>query len=160
MKVSSLVYRHFNLPVSYVKMSWDSLDVTKVRVKHLIEKLKSAPKRGLLVIRGCAAPIINQQVSLDKSVIGIDFPERANKAFETIKNPRADIILIYGVGDEVTTNYNISRQVLQAILAYYKTQDTLVVLETKFTLSELRTNYDLHPSNFLNLQEKEEKSFL
>ena len=160
MVISPLTYKHYGIPVSYIGCSYKDLELSATRAKSLEKKLKAAPKSGLLVVKGVAAPVINQQVELGKSVAGINFAERSNSAFESFTNPKADIILVYGIGDEVTTNYNISRQVLNGILAYYKHRDTLVVIETVFGKTELRNNYDLTPTNFLTLEEKPEVSFL
>ena len=113
-----------------------------------------------MVISGTAAPVINQLISRKLRVTSINFPQRSGEAFTIFDNPKSDVILITGVGMEVTLNYAISRQVLHALLKHYGEQDTLIVIETHFTKSMLRDKYDLTPNNFLIIPLKEEEVFI
>jgi len=158
--VSPLLYKHYNIPTSYIGVTYSDTDLSKAKQEHIETKVKSAPKKGTLVVRGTAAPIINQLLDAGRIVQGIDFVERSSSAFDTHYNPSADVIILYGLGLEISVNHNVSRQVLQNILAYYAKRDTLVVIETGLTKSELRNNYDFIPVNFLQVPEAAEESWV
>jgi len=157
---NKLVYTYYKLPVTYLNLNYEDTRISLARAKQLQGKISQAPKTGLLVIKGTAAPVINQLVDEGREVRGIDFTERANAAFEQHDNPQADVVLIHSVGAEVTTNYNISRQILHALITHYKKEETLLIIETDFTKSELRNHYDLTPTNFLSLELKDQPTFI
>ncbi len=160
MKPSKFTYKHYHIPITYIGMKYSDLNVSKVKADKIATSVSKAPIKGLLVIKGSAGPIINQLCEDGRSIRGIDFTDRSNTAFEKHNNPEAAVVLIHSIGAEVTTNYNISRQVLQALLKFYSRRQTLVVLETSFGKSELRSNYDLTPNNYIILDEKEEEAWV
>ena len=149
-----LVYKHFKIPVTYIDVDYEDLDISKTKAAHLRGKMKSAPPKGLLFIKGSAAPVVNQLYGQGRSIRGINFVEHSDDAFGTHAYPTADVVLIYNLGSEVSTNYNVSRQVLQKLLRYYKSQNTLVVVETHFAKSEVLHNYDVSTGNFLTLDDR------
>jgi len=160
MKQNKLIYTYYHIPTSYLGISYCDTALSKAKQQDLETKISQAPKKGTLVVRGTAAPVINQLVEQDRLVTGIDFVQRSQTAFELHDNPKADVILIYGLGSEISVNHNVSRQVLQNLLAYYSKTDTLVVIETQLTKSDLRNNYDFIPTNFLTIQEQPEEVWI
>ena len=158
--MSKFVYKHYGIPISYLGVDYDDLDMPKAKETSLRGKIKNAPQKGTLFIRGTAAPVINQLFTQGRTIKGINFMARSETAFERHMNPQADVILIYNVGSEISMNRQVSRQVLQAILKYYTSGVTLVIVETSFTKSELLHNYDISASNFLTLQEKKEEVWI
>jgi len=152
--MNTLKYTHFGIPVTYIGVTYKDLDVSSIKAKHLEGKMKQAPPQGLLVIQGSAAPVINQLHKQGRSMRGIDFIVRAGEAFEPHEEPKADVILIYNVGAEVSMKSIISGKVLNALLKHYASRRTLVVLETHLTKSELRHNYDINVSNYVTLNRK------
>lgn len=158
-KPTTLAYKHYHIPTSYIGLGYSDMNISKAKAMNLEDKLSQAPPKGLLVIKGNAAPIVNQLFQ-SRTTRGIDFTERSNSAFGTHINPEADVVVIHSVGEEVTTNYSISSQVLHALLKFYKRRNTLVIVETHFTKAELRNNYDLLPTNFLVLEDKADEVFI
>jgi hypothetical protein len=158
--VNKLVYKHYNIPISYIGQTFKGTTMSGVKATRLKDKIKNAPKRGTLVVKGSAGPVINQLIEDGRTVTGIDFSERASTAFEQHQNPKTEVLLLYNVGNEITVNYNVSRQVLKSILKYYQHTDTLVVIETEFTKTELRNNYDFTPVNYIVIETLEEDSWV
>jgi len=159
--MSKLLYKLYGVPVTYLDTDYSDVAISKVKATHLQKKMKDAPTKGLLIVKGNAGPIVNQLYKQGRTMRGIDFPKRSqDDAFSYHDNPEADMVIIFGVGCEVTTNYRITSQVLNALIRHYSTRQTLVIIETHFTKSELRDKYDLTPGNFIALENKPEEVFI
>ncbi len=102
--MSQREYRHYGIPTTYVGITYNDLNITAPRLKRLTASIKQAPISGLLIVKGNAAPIINQLFE-SRTIRGIDFMKRAGNAFEQHTNPEAEVIIIYSVGSEITLNY-------------------------------------------------------
>jgi len=155
-----LIYKHLNIPTHYASIEWDDTTLVAVKKNMYLEKFKNPPKRGLVGVTGTAAPIVNSLYSLGKKLLGIDFTTRSSTAFESHTNPSCDVVVIYSIGDEVSVNHNITGQVLRGIISAYQSKNTLVVLESRLTKSEMRTRYDVDIVNHVNLKLKPEDTWL
>ena len=104
-------------------------------------------------------PVVNQLIK-DRKIRGIDFVYRSNTAFDNHVNPISEVIVVYGVGTEVSTNRRVSGMVLQNIIKFYHKKGALVIIETDFTKHEMLSNYDVKAPNFIKIEMPEEKSWI
>ena len=141
----------YGLPASYAEQTYESVGLSDLQQKRFTSIIARAPSTGLLAVKGEAGPVINQLMQQGRSVRGIDFAKRSSKAFEDFQNPVARVVVLYNVGLEVSVNHTISAKVLRNLLKFYKHQNTLVILETPMTKSQLLSTYDLRVANAITI---------
>ena len=154
------LYRIYGLPVSYQNVRYSDTVLSKIKQQDIMDKIARAPNRGLLAIQGTAAPVVNQLLEANRKTRGIDFIEVSATAFENHLFPLASVVVLYNVGSEVSTNFNISGQVLRKIIKFYNENNTLLIIETDLAKSELLRRYDVNIVNFIKLQPKPEEAWI
>jgi hypothetical protein len=153
---SSAVYTVYGLPTTYHGIGYADTGISKAKQEDLEKKVPSAPMSGTLVVQGLAAPIINQFITLGKKVRGIDFLKFSASAFDEHQYPVADVVVLYNVGVEVSTNFSISGQVFRKILKQYSEHKTLLIIETNLGKTDLLSRYDFRVVNFVKIDKKPE----
>ena len=144
------------LPTAYVGITYEGTALSKVKQNSIKGKIDNAPRKGSLVIQGTAAPIVNHLMQKRK-VRGIDFIELTTNAFAEHVLPMAEVILLYNVGVEVSTNYSISSQIFNKVRKYYAGKSVLLIIETDLGKTDLLHKYDFRVTNFLRVPIKEEE---
>lgn len=147
----------YNLPKSYSGISYSDTKLSKVMQKNIEEKVARAPNKGTLTIHGTAAPVVNQLISAGRKVRGIDFLERSADAFTMHHNPESNIVVLYNVGTEVSLNTKVGGMVLKSIIKHYAERNTLLIIETDLTKTDLLSRYDFHVTNAFKIPPKEEE---
>jgi len=147
----------YGLPVAYAGKTYNDTGLTKAKAKEIEGKITKAPSKGTLTINGTAAPIVNQFINDGRKVRGVDFTVINSKAFEEFSLPVSSVVLLYNVGVEVSTNFKISGQVFRKILKFYSEKNTLLIIETDLTKTELLSRYDFRVTNFIKIPQKEEE---
>lgn len=150
----------YGLPVSYTDSSYTSTSLSKTQQAKIQASIAAAPKAGLLVIQGTAAPIVAQLQDIGRQVRGIDFSKRTMAAFEQHMNPPADVIIIYNIGFEITMNSNVSKKVLASLIKHYQEQRSLIILETRLTKAEMLSTYDMSITNFIKILPKDDDTWV
>ncbi len=158
--IAKYLYDIYGLPTAYCNVSYKDTALIAVKQEEIQGKIANAPSKGLLAIQGNAAPIINQMLEAGKKVRGINFLERSADAFGIFENPAASVVVIYNVGSEISVNTKVSSLVLKNILKNYSNSNTLVIIETHLTKSELLSNYHVQAVNFIKIANKEEESWV
>lgn len=156
----SAVLRVYGLPTSYDGITYSDTMLGIAKQKDIPAKISTAPNRGTLVIQGTAAPIINQFIEEGRKVRGINFIERSGAAFDVFPNPAANVVLLYGLGSEVSLNSKVSGMVFRNIVEHYAEKQTLLVIETYLPKTELLSRYDFRVSNFIKVEKKQEESWI
>lgn len=151
-----MIYGIYGLPPSYHGITYGDTQLVSVKQEQLREKVSNAPNSGTLTVQGTAAPIVNQLLKTRK-VRGIDFVERSTSAFDQHTNPHAEVVVLYGVGSEVSMNGKVSGLVLRNLVEYYRNRKTLLVIETHLSKQELLSRYDFKVTNFMKILRKEEE---
>jgi hypothetical protein len=159
-QIHKALYKVYNLPDSYFGIGYKDTKLSAARQEVIAGKIENVPSKGTLVIQGTAAPVVNQLLTTDKKIRGICFTERSQSAFETYQNPAANIIVLYDVGMEVTLNSKVSGMVLNSILKHYSGRNTLVIIETHLTKTELLSKYDLNVVNFIKIELKAQEAWI
>lgn len=150
-------YLVYGLPTSYKDIGYSETGLPKAKQLELQDKIPRAPSTGTLTIQGSAACVINHFIDLKRKVRGLDFTKLASTAFEEHNYPQSDVVLLYNVGIEVSVNTKVSSMVLQKVLKYYNGRPTLLVIETKYTKSQMLSQYDFNVTNFIKIPEKAEE---
>ena len=153
------VYEVYGLPISYAKLTYKDTQLISVKQLDIAKKIHRAPTKGLLAIQGCAGAVVNQLLET-KKVRGIDFLARSSAAFDVFSNPSSEVIVLYNVGSEVSTNHKVSGLVLLNIVKHYSNKNTLLVIETNLTKADLLSRYDLKVTNFIKILPKLEDAWV
>lgn len=158
--MTSSVLSIYGLPVSYVNVEYKDTGLAKVKVESIPASISRAPNKGTLTIQGTAAPIVNQLLNDKRKVRGIDFITLSATAFEDHALPLADVVVLYNLGTEVSTNFKVSSQVFRKVVKNYSEKPTLLIIETDLTKMELLSRYDFRVTNFLKIPPKEEEIWI
>jgi len=158
--INKTLLKLYNIPQSFGSIGWEDVIISAARRKDLRAKFALTPQAGLLVVQGTAAPVIKMLHEQDRSIRGIDFMGRVEKAFESHSNPIADVVLIYNVGKEISINSPLPKKVLKSLVTYYQERAILLVIQTDFTKADLLRQYDVHATNFVKLMQKEGEAWI
>jgi len=150
------LFEIYGLPSAYADMSYEDTGLSKVKQEGIKKTIERAPAKGTLTIQGTAGPIVTQLINNGRKVRGIDFIAFSSNAFAEHTMPISDVVLLYNVGIEVSTNFNISKQVFAKIRKYYTERNVLLIIETDLGKTDLLSKYDFRVTNFLRVPNKEE----
>lgn len=158
----SLLLKAYSLPASFDSVDYAATGLSKPRQGILHKKVAEAPMSGSLFVQGTAAPVINQLLDMGRKTRGIDFVDYVRNTFsdESLSLLEADVVLLYGVGNELSTNTNFSGKVLRHIITHYKKRGTLLVVESPLTASNVMTSYDVTFTNKTVIPETAEASWI
>jgi hypothetical protein len=160
MNINEVKMKAYGLPTAYADITWEHTNLSLGREDILKDKTAKAPRAGLVVIRGTAAPMVLQLLDEGRTARGISFTERCGAAFDTFENPIADVVVVYGVGDEISVSGKVTGQILRNLVQYYKAKKVLLILETTLTKSDILKTYDINAINFLSIGIKEEEKWV
>lgn len=158
--VAGIILSVYGLPPAYADIGYGDTCLSKAKQDHLEAKVPTAPNKGTLTVTGTAAPIVNQLIGLKRVVRGINFLDRSTTAFEAHENPKANVVVLFNVGMEVSLNAKVSGMVLRSIVQHYAEQPTLLIIETKLSRTELLSRYDFRVANHTIIPKKEDESWL
>ena len=150
----------YNLPTHYAGVDYKDTTLTAVKQEYIKEKINNAPKSGMLVVQGNAAPIVRQLIKNGRKVRGANFVNMVGNIFEKPQLPKADVIVILGVGDEVTTNNKLPAQFMQNMLKTLKGRGGLVIIESSKTKKQFEDTYGVVVSNFFKIEDKKEDTWV
>lgn len=152
-------YQAYGLPSNYLGMTYETTALPKVKQEEIRSKIEHAPRSGTLYVKGTAAPIVNQLLS-NRSVRGLSFYDLCGTAFEQHQYPRAGVVVVLGVGDEISINTKVSSLVLNSILKSYAKRQTLLIIETGLTKTQLLEKYSVDAVNFIQIPQIKEKQWI
>lgn len=151
------------IPGHYHGVTYKDTKLVPTRQKAIEESIGRAPSSGVLLVSGTAAPIVNQFITIGKKTIGISFPELFDDRFNSGDNdshPNASVVLLYDIGLEAAKSKEFSATILNSIISYYKSRETLLILETQLSVSNFTTTYGLSIKNTLSIPIKEEEAWV
>lgn len=162
MSVPKQLYPLRGLPSYYHGLTYGDTKLPVTKVEGLVAKIDNAPERGVLLITGTAAPVVNQFMDKGVKVVGVSFIEYFESRFneQECSLPSGSVVVIYDIGSEPAKSTDYSSRLLQSILATYRSVDTLVLLETNLTPTTFSQKYGTTISNSINLQLKEEETWI
>jgi hypothetical protein len=153
-------YRVYGIPASYVNKTWESTATPKSEITRLTTVFDGdLPSGSVLFVNGSAAPIVNQLLSKGKTVRGIDMSERLALPFDIYNNPKADVVLLYGL-EFPTGNQKVIQRVFFDVINFYKASNSLIIISSTDTSAVFEGNYGIKLVNKLIIKEPIEKSFL
>lgn len=156
-------YVILGIPAYYHSINYGQTKLAPTRQVAIYESIQSAPTQGVLLVSGCAAPIVNQLFDMNRKVIGISFSELFDARFnpETdSRYPNSPVVLVHSIGLESAKDKSYSTTILNSILSFYKARDTLVLLETPLTVSNFTTTYGIVIKNTLSIPLVEEQQWV
>lgn len=163
MNLPKSAYSILGLPAHYHGITYEDTKLVPTRQKAIEESINRAPSSGLLLVSGTASPIVNQCISMGKKTIGISFPELFDERFNSGDNdshPNSPVVLVFDVGLEAAKSKEFSATILNSIISYYKSRETLLIIETQLTPSNFVTTYGLSIKNTLTIPQKEEEAWV
>jgi len=159
MKLPKSAFSILGIPQHFYDKTWGDTKLLPTKQRAFQESISRAPISGLLLVAGTSAPIVNQMFDMDRKVIGISFPEVFDDKFNSGDNegyPNSPVVLIYDVGLESAKNKEFSMTILNSIISYYKARETLLIIETPFTISNFQATYGLLISNTMSIPQQED----
>lgn len=162
MKLSATAFNILGLPRHYHNLTYSDTKLVPTKQKSLEESISKAPASGVLLVSGCSAPIVNQLLHQDRKVVGMAFPEVFDERFSDgdLQYPNSPIVLLHSIGLEAAKSKDYSATILNSIMSYYRSRDTLLILETPLTPSNFQTTYGLSVKNSVTIQLKEEDAWI
>jgi len=155
--IKSTMLGIYGLPVTYAGKTYNDTGLAKIKIETLPKMIGNAPSTGTLTIQGTAAPIVNQLISDKRKVRGVNFISLSATAFEDHSLPVANVVVLYNVGVEVSTNFKISGQVFRKVLKFYANKQTLLIIETDLGKTDLLSRYDFRTTNYIKIPPKQEE---
>ena len=160
--MNKTLYQLRGLPIYYFGLTYSDTKLPQLKYEALQLKIAKAPTSGVLLVSGCAAPIVNQLMETRK-VMGVDFIEYYEERFtdkESSTLPNAPVVVLYGVGSEPARNSEYAARLLQSIIGQYKSSETLLIIETELTKSNFMTKYGIDIKNSVVVPLKEEEAWI
>jgi len=154
MSLPKIAYSMRGLPVDYWNVTYKDTKLSMAKAEELSKKIAKAPAKGILLVSGTCAPIVNQLIDAGRKVLGLSFPEYYQSKLsneESMEIPRGSTIVIYGIGAEPANSPQFASKILGALLSSYKS--SLVILETDKTPSNFQTTYSLVLANTVSVPE-------
>lgn len=156
-------FQILGIPMHYHGITYKDTKLVITRQKAVEESMQRAPASGVLLVSGCAAPIVNQMFAMDRKVIGLSFSELFDSRFSSENNdsyPNSPVVLIHSIGLESAKDKSYSATILNSMLSFYRARDTLVLLETPLTVSNFTTTYGLSIANTISIPMQEEAKWV
>lgn len=163
MKIPRSAYNILGIPQYYADISYEHTRLVPTKQLAMQESMARAPAQGVLLVSGCAAPIVNQMFDLDRKVVGLSFSELFDSRFNSESNdtyPNSPVVLIHSIGLESAKDKSYSATILNSMLSFYKARETLVLLETPLTPSNFQTTYGITIKNVVTIGLKEEEAWV
>lgn len=163
MTLPKSAYSILGIPRFYADIAYEGTTLLPTKQLAIRESIAKAPTQGLLLVSGCAAPVVNQLFALDRKVVGISFSELFDDRFKSGDNdsyPQSPVVLLYAIGLEAAKDKAFSMTILNSIISYYKARETLLILETHLTPSNFQTAYGLTVKNVLSINLKEAETWV
>lgn len=155
MTLPRIVYSTLGLPTSYFGIGYEQTKLPAVKAQDIKAKIAKAPASGVLLISGCAGPVVNQLLEMGKrKIVGLSFSDFYQSKLsneESMSTPMASVVVIHGIGSEPANNTQFASKVLNSLLGNYKS--CLVILETDKTVNNFQVAYSLSVANVLTIPE-------
>ena len=154
----SMIYKIKRLPVRLLDENLEDTTMAEVKYESFRQKMFKAPVTGKLLVSGTAGPVINHLYEQGRTCAGMSFVEHYSSKLQGDADtpPIAEVILLYGIGNEPAKNSEYATKLLEGILDHCKNKKVLLVVETHLSVTNFHTKYGIQFDNKLNIQLKAE----